>query len=198
MNAAWAELRRMAPAGVSLRRADARTLDRAAKWLARVGARYKAARLLALRPILAMTWGEPSDAGMAALDGFEGGDPDLARRGAIYGNAVSSIDPVVMQKAELIVRGRWEDCAFTWIVLDARSVLTIYTLHFDDSRAAQAHGANASIVQELRSSGLPPYRLGVGTPASPGAGTAAGRLKAAFDPLGLISPGRYESTCADA
>ena len=55
--------------------------------------RFSAARLKALRPLLALSWGEPSDAGIAALDGFGSGDPDLAGRGAIYGNAVSCAGP---------------------------------------------------------------------------------------------------------
>jgi 4-cresol dehydrogenase (hydroxylating) flavoprotein subunit len=198
VDAAWHELRAMAAPGVGLRRTNAPRLDTAATWLARVGARYKAARLRALRPILALTWGEPSDAGLSSLDGYGGGDPDLAGRGAIYGNAVSSLNPAEARKAEAIVRTRWEDCAFTWILLDGVCMITIYTLHFDDSAAADVHRANASIVGELRSRGLPQYRLDITTPAAPGAGEIARRLKAAFDPIGLIAPGRYESRCADA
>jgi len=198
VNAAWRELRNMAGPGVILRRANARTLDLTAKWLGRVGARYLAARLLAMRPILALTWGEPSDAGMTALDGYDSGDPDLASRGAIYGNAVSSFDAAEAKRAEGIVQSRWNDCAFTWILLDCRSILTIYTLHFDDAAALEAHAANSAIVRELRNAGFPPYRLDINTPAPPGAEAVVKRLKAAFDPLGLIAPGRYETICADA
>jgi hypothetical protein len=60
------------------------------------------------------------------------------------------------------------------------------------------HRANAAIIGEMRAAGLPQYRLDINTPASPGAETLVSRLKAAFDPLGLIAPGRYESQCADA
>src|SRR5271165_2798483 len=197
VNAVWREVRKIAGPRVVFRRANARTLDFAARWLALVGARYSAARLMAMRPILALTWGEPSDAGMTALDGYDRGDPDFAARGAIYGNAVSSFDPAEARRAEAIVRRRWDDCAFTWILVDCRSMLTIYTLHFDDGAAADAHAANSAIVQELRASGFPPYRLDISTPAV-GAEAAVGRLKAAFDPLGVIAPGRYEPRCADA
>jgi len=198
VDAAWRELRRKAGSGVSLRRADARRLDLASKWLARMGARYLAARLMAMRPILALSWGEPSDAGLTALDGYNGGDPDLAVRGAIYGNAVSSVGPAEARDVEARVRSRWADCAFTWIVVDARSMITVYTLHFDDAEAAKAHAANAAIAQDLRNSGFPPYRLDISTPAPSGAEAVASRLRGAFDPLGLIAPGRYESSCADA
>jgi 4-cresol dehydrogenase (hydroxylating) len=198
VNAAWNELRRLAAPGVGLRRANARTLDRAAKLLTRVGARYKAARLLALRPILALSWGEPNDSGIAALEGYQGGDPDLAGRGAIYGNAICSLNTQIAQGAAAVVRGHWKGCALTWAVLNGRCMIMIYTLHFDDAAAAEARAANASIVAELRASGLPTYRLDISTPAAPGAEAVVSRIKAAFDPLGLIAPGRYESTCADA
>ena len=72
VNAAWKEIRRIAAPGVSLRRVDARSLDLVVKLLTVVGARHKAARLLALRPLLALSWGVPSDAGIAALDGYRG------------------------------------------------------------------------------------------------------------------------------
>jgi 4-cresol dehydrogenase (hydroxylating) len=198
VNAAWKELKGMAKPGVRLQKVNAGLVAFAAKWLARFGARNKAARILALRPILALTWGEPSDAGLASLDGYKGGDPDRAGRGAIYGNAVSSFDPAAARKAEGIVRSGWKDCAFTWITLDSTCMLTIYTLHFDDRQADEVHAANASIIKELRSSGFPQYRLDIDTPAAPGADAVTRRLKSAFDPLGLIAPGRYETKCVDA
>lgn len=198
VDATWRELRGIAGPGVTLRRASAKSVDSAAKWLGRVGARYKAARLMALRPLLALCWGEPSDVGLASLDGYSGGDPDLAGRGAIYGNAVSTVDPAAGQRAASIVRDRWKDCAFTWILLDAACMITIYTLHFDDRDADDVRRANAAIVGAMRAAGLPQYRLDINTPAAPGAENLLSRLKAAFDPLGLIAPGRYESQCADA
>ena len=198
VDAAWGELKAVAGPGVKLQRVNAPNLDLAARWLARLGARHYAARIRALRPILALTWGEPSDAGLTALEGYSGGDPDLADRGAIYGNAVSSLDLAEGGRAAGIVRAHWADCAFTWILVDSACMLTIYTLHFDDREAAAVHRANAAIIDELRTSGLPQYRLDINTPAAAGAGCVVRRLKAAFDPLGLIAPGRYESRCADA
>jgi 4-cresol dehydrogenase (hydroxylating) len=193
VNAAWRELRGLASPGVVLRRANSRTLGLAGRWLGLLGVRYMAARLMALRPILAMTWGEPSDAGLAALDGFSGGNPDLASSGAIYGNAVSALDTGEAERAAGIVRSRWADCAFTWILVDSRSMVTVYTLHFEDAAAKAAHAANAAIIEELRAAGLPPYRLDVSTPAPAGAEALLRRLKGALDPNSLIAPGRYES-----
>ena len=199
VKAMWRELHRAKMPGVSLQKGSARMIDFAAKWLGRVGARYKAARLLALRPLLAFTWGEPGDAGLNSLDGYlVGSNPDHSSFGAIYGNAVSSFDPGEAQRAAGIVRARWKESAFTWILVDNRSILTIYTLHFSENQASEAHDANVAIVEELRRSGLPQYRLDISTPAAPGAEAVVNRLKGAFDPLGLIAPGRYETLCADA
>jgi 4-cresol dehydrogenase (hydroxylating) len=192
VNAAWRELRAGAAAGVKLQRVNAGTLAQAAKWLERVGARHKAARLRAYRPVLAFMWGEPSDAGLTSLGAF-GGNPDLSGRGAIYGNAVSAVESGEARRAEAIVRRHWAEAAFTWIILDGRCMITVYTLHFDDADGPAAHAANRAIVGDLRAASLPQYRLDIGTPGAPGAEAITDRLKAAFDPLGLVAPGRYES-----
>jgi 4-cresol dehydrogenase (hydroxylating) len=193
VNAAWRELRRLAPPGVKMVRADASRIETAATWLARLGARFQSARLRALRPILALTWGEPSDAGLTSLDGYESGDPDLASEGAIYGNAVSGVGPAEADRTCSIVRRHWRDSAFTWIIVDGRCMLTIYTLHFRDEEAQEAHAADAAIIEELRSIGCSQYRLGINARPVPGSGALARRLKAVLDPLGVLAPGRYES-----
>jgi 4-cresol dehydrogenase (hydroxylating) flavoprotein subunit len=191
VDASWKELSGLAAVGVKLQRADASRLERGAKWLRLLGAASKADRLLALRPLLALVWGEPSDVGLASLDGFREGDPNLAARGAIYGNAVSSVGANEANRTSAIVRGLWKDCAFTWIILDSRCMITIYTLHFDDARSAEAHAANAAIIDELGRAGFPLYRGGINV-SSAKAGPIATRLKEALDPMGIISPGRYE------
>jgi 4-cresol dehydrogenase (hydroxylating) len=193
VDAAWREIKRTADHGVKLSRANSRTLKVAAKWLRRIGARHMAARLNALRPILAFMWGEPSDAGLASLDGFGNGNPDLATRGAIYGNAVTAVDSKDADRVAGIVRNQWKDSAFTWIILDSRCMLTIYTLHFDDGDSSAARGASAAIVGELRTAGFPQYRLDINTKAAREAGDITSRLKSAFDPMGIVAPGHYES-----
>jgi 4-cresol dehydrogenase (hydroxylating) len=197
VDSSYREIRRIAAPGLRMTRVNAFRLDLAARWLARVGARYKAARLLALKPLLALSWGQPSNAGIAALDGREGEDPNLASRGAIYGNAVSSVDAAMARRAAAIIRGHWADSAITWAVLDGRCMIAIYTLHFGEGQAQAARSANESVVAGLRGAGLPTYRLDINTPAAPGAEDVLRRLKAAFDPAGLIAPGRYESPCAE-
>jgi 4-cresol dehydrogenase (hydroxylating) len=193
VNAAWSEMKRMALPGVTLRRGNARTLASAAKWLGLIGMKSQATRMRALRPILGLTLGEPSDAGLASLDGYEGGNPDHASSGAIYGNAVSSVGPEIARSALAIVRAHWANSAFTWIIVDARCMITIYTLHFADAEAQEAHAANQAIIRDFRAAGFPQYRLDVNTKQAPGSEEITGRIKAAFDPLGVLAPGRYES-----
>ena len=193
VNAAWREMKRLSEKGVSLSRGNTRMLALAASWLGRIGASNKATRMRALRPILGLTLGEPSDAGLASLDGFEGGNPDHADCGAIYGNAVSSLGPENAKRACAIVRNQWKDSAFTWIFVDNRCMITVYTLHFSDAESGAAHEANRSIVRDLRAAGFPQYRLGVDTVQAAGAEGLVRRIKNAFDPLGLIAPGHYES-----
>lgn len=193
VGAVWSELRRLSGTGVILRKADEARLASGSRLLGLVGARYQSARLLALKPLLALAWGEPSDVGLASLDGFRGGDPDLAKRGAIYGNAVSSVGVEEARRTSDVVRAHWKDSAFTWIILDGRCMITIYTLHFDDAQTSEAHVACQDIVAELRGKGHPPYRLGLCIGAAPGAEAVTERLKSAFDPMGIISPGRYET-----
>jgi hypothetical protein len=145
-----------------------------------------------MRPIVALAWGEPSDAGLASLDGFGGGDPDRAERGAIYGNAVLAVDQAEAQAVAGVIRGAWGDCASTWIILDPRCMLCIYTLHFDRPSAARAHAANGAVIESLRALGHPPYRLGINSSAGTG-GMLASAIKGALDPKGIIAPGHYDS-----
>jgi hypothetical protein len=193
VNATWKELKAAAAGGVKFRRADSAKIAGAAKLLGLVGAKNASTRLLAIRPLLALTWGEPSEVGLASLDGYRGGDPDRASRGAIYGNAVSSVGADEARRASGIVRKLWKDSAFTWIILDSRCMVTIYTLHFDDADASKVHAANAAIVEELTRCGLPLYRAGINVPVPVGADPVGRLVKEALDPLGIIAPGRYPS-----
>jgi len=193
VHATWKELKDSAMPGVRFRRADSARIASAAKWLSLAGARNQSTRLLAIRPLLALTWGEPSEVGLASLDGYSGGDPDRATRGAIYGNAVSSVSADEAKRASGIVRRQWKDAAFTWILLDGRCMITVYTLHFDDAQAKDVHAANAAIVDDLVGAGLPLYRGGINVRIPGGQDGVGRRIKEAFDPLGIISPGRYET-----
>jgi 4-cresol dehydrogenase (hydroxylating) len=191
--AAWKEIKGLAAPGLKLTRVSSEKMARAALWLGRLGMRHQAARLLAIRPIVGFAWGEPSDAGLTSLDGYEGGNPDGALRGAIYGNAALAVDAADAGRVGAAVRGHWPDCAFTWIVLGPASMLAIYTLHFDRAESAAAQAAAARVAAALREAGFPPYRLGISGRVAPGNEAIARAVKAALDPKGILSPGRYES-----
>ena len=192
VRAAWAELRRLAARGVRLHRVNARRISLATALCRYLGMKYLAARIAAIRPIAAMTWGEPSDAGLTSLDGMTDDDPDHADDGAIYGNAVSSCDAASAEAVAAIVRRGWSDAAFTWQVLSQSCIITIYTLHFRGDEATAAHAANQEIVTALRSAGFPPYRLDINTTAPRGAEAITARLKEALDRKRTLAPGRYE------
>ncbi|HEY1849355.1 MAG TPA: hypothetical protein VGG37_09120, partial [Opitutaceae bacterium] len=190
--AAWREIKKGAAPGLRLTRVSSSKMARAAAWLGRLGLRHKAARLLAMRPIVGFAWGEPSDAGLSSLDGFGGGNPDGASRGAIYGNAALAVDAAEAGRVAAAVRGQWKDCAFTWIILGPASMLAIYTLHFDRPDSAAAHDAAGRAQEALRQAGFPPYRLGINGRLAPGNEPITRPIKAALDPQGILSPGRYE------
>jgi hypothetical protein len=135
----------------------------------------------------------PSDTGLQAL-ALPAGEinPDKAEEGAIYGNAVSALDAEHAARAAGIVRSAWSDAACTYIVLDAHSLITVFTLHIRPGREEEAKRAEQIIAGKLLAAGYPPYRLGIDVPG-PKAGPLHRALKQALDPQGLIAPGRYES-----
>jgi 4-cresol dehydrogenase (hydroxylating) len=189
VNAAYRELRKIAVHGVKLQRANARTLRLAERAFSLLGLGHAATRLAALRPLLALTWGEPSNVGLTALDPAGRSDPDRSAEGAFYLNCASSLASEASVQIETIFRAAWKDIALTRIALDHACLLTIGTLHFADRDAEHAHSAAREINASLRRSGFPPYRQGINDQFAPSA--LALRLKKALDPTGIIAPGRY-------
>jgi len=192
VDAAWRELRAGCGPGVRgwrIGAGGARRLERVGRLL---GLRNQADRLAAFAPVLALTWGEPSDIGLLALPPTaDRGNPDTAAEGAIYGNAVSAVDAGAAAAIAALIREVWPHAACTFIVLNAACLVTVYTLHFPDDATAAAKAAEQSIARRLLAAGYPPYRLGINLPGPAGGGLHA-RLKAALDPRGLVAPGRYE------
>lgn len=179
--AALRELQDQADPGVQIRHVTAGKLLTAHKWLSTLGIRRAALRLKAIRPLLAFTWGEPSEAGLSSLDGPQGLNPDHAAEGAIYGNAVGPVSLEVAQKIRSIVRAGWTESAFTWQILSSGCLIAIYTLHFREREGGEAHFASAKIIHDLRAAGFPQYRLDVNT-ALAGRDPLQDRIKAALDP----------------
>lgn len=193
VDACWAELKRAGRGRVAARRLDAAGADRLERLGRLVGLRNLADRLAAFRPLLGLTWGDPTDVGLQALPLPPGPpDPDRAAEGAIYGNAVSALEPAAAAAVAELVRAAWPTAACTFILTGPACLVTVYTLHFDAARTAEAKAAEAALAVRLRAAGFPPYRLGINLPG-PAAGGLHARLKAALDPAGILAPGRYEA-----
>jgi hypothetical protein len=191
VDAAWHELRGlMAACGVTGQRIAAHRLTGTQTWLRRLGLRRMAERLAAVHPLLALTWGVPSDVGLTALDPSGRADPDRSQEGALYLNAVSSLSVDDAIKVHVILQRHWPQVALTRIVIDAHSLLTIATLHFTDAASGEAHAAARLLANALRVAGFPPYRLGINDPAPPASDLAL-KVKQCLDPAHLLAPGRY-------
>ena len=191
VDASWSELRQLMRAhGVTAQRIAAHQIVGTGKWLRRLGLRRQAERLAAVQPLLALSWGVPSDIGLAALDPDGRADPNLARDGAIYLNATSATTHESAIRVQSIFNHHWRNVALTRIISDGHSLLTIATLHFGELQAAEAQEAARATVNALRAAGFPPYRLGINDPM-PAAGGLALKMKESLDPGRILAPGRY-------
>lgn len=188
------ELRRLAAPGVRVRVGTDARFRLAERWCRRLGLRDKAEFFGALRPLLALAWGEPTQAGVAGLDlplGIQ--DPDRAPRGCVYFNAVTA--PVWSASADVERRcaAAWPEWALTRVFNSTRELVHVISWRFDDADAPAAHAALRVLVADLRRCGAPPYRLSQ-LAMTPVPSPAAQAIKTALDPRGLLSPGHYPST----
>ena len=195
VRAARKALRRLKRPGVRVLCGTARDFALGARVSAALGLRGKSLMLAAVRPLIALTWGEPSDEAAAALPGFDRPDQDLDAlpQGCIYFNAISPLDVSASRWIEAQVAERWSDYALTRNYISGSELVHIISLHF----APENHSAAAAAAEDIRSAcierGYPPYRLPAwGNALAPAAGVAQ-RIKRALDPEGLISPGHYVS-----
>lgn len=81
-----------------------------------------------------------------------------------------------------------------------RSAICVITISYDrgvPGEDARAAACDAELTSKLLAAGYPPYRLNVGAmgllESGPGYEEAIRRLKSAFDPHGILAPGRYEA-----
>lgn len=153
-------LRQVSAAGVAIRGLDAGGIDRAFKWAHRLGLKSKRDFLGAIRPLLALTWGVPSDAGMAAVRIAPQGDPDKAEVGMVYFNAVSAFELKQSQEVESVVQASLSGVSLTRVFQDASQIVHIFSVEFKDEDTAVTHRKILAASEELRKRGFPPYRLG--------------------------------------
>lgn len=194
VNACWRELKSLRPEGVTAWRLDANRAKLLEKIGRFVGLHNHADRLTSLLPLLGLTWGVPHDIGLHSLAlSSVMDDADRATEGAIYGNAVSTLRYESVQEVTTLIASCWPNAASTYIVLSAHCLITIYTLHFQETEVAAVKTAERAIAEKLRAAGYPPYRLGINLE-----GPAASRLrtlvKEALDPQRNLAPGRYEKS----
>ncbi len=191
VRAAVSELRRLAAPGVRVRVATDARFRLAETWCRRFGLRDKAEFFGALRPLMALAWGEPTQAGVAGLDLPVGtDDPDRAPRGCFYFNAVSA--PVWSASAEIerLCASAWPDWALTRVFNSGRELVHVINWRFDDADTARAQAALKAFTADLRQRGYPPYRLSQQA-MTPVGSNVARSIKQALDPRNLISPGHY-------
>lgn len=192
VRAALRQLRGLGGDHVRIRALTAKQLDFWATWSRRLGQTRRAEFIGAMRPLLALTWGEPSNAGLAGLDFSDTSrNPDHTSTGCIYLNAVTVPDLAASRSVEKLTESAWPESALTRVFLSASVLVHVISLFFPNERAEAAHAAARTLGESLRRAGFPPYRLGLPTmgPGVPGA--LAHRLKTALDPRGLLAPGNY-------
>lgn len=195
VRAAVGEIRRLAEPGVKVRVGTDARFRFAERWCRRLGLRDRAEYFGALRPLLALAWGEPTDAGLAGLDLPLGTkDPDQAPRGCVYFNAVTGLDWAASREVERRCAAAWpDDWALTRVFNSSRELVHVMNWRFDDAETDRAYAAFRTLLAEFRQAGWPPYRLSqwamTDRPDALGA-----RIKTALDPLGLLSPGHYPLT----
>lgn len=191
VRATIAELRRLAAPGVRVRVATDARFRLAERWCRRLGLRDRADFFAALRPLFALAWGEPTDAGLAGLGLAPGeDDPDRAPRGCLYFNAVSAPAWEASAEIERVCAAAWPEWSLTRVFLSGRELVHVMSWAFDDADAPRAHAAARALGETLRRRGFPPYRLSQAT-MTPVSSAAARAVKAALDPHGLLAPGHY-------
>lgn len=189
--AALAEIKARAPRGVRVRSVTEARLETALKWFRLLGMKDRETYFQVLKPLLALTWGEPGDGGLASLDLLPGSpDPDASPSGCIYFNAVSSTVRKVSLELEQIVKEGGLDYGMTRVFLSATLLVHVISVDFPASEAGPAQARVREIAVRLRDRGYPPYRLGQ-TTMEPVGGKLATRLKSHLDPHGVLSPGHY-------
>ena len=92
------------------------------------------------------------------------------------------------------------DPLITFSAITDRALAAVVTIAFDPDDAAEtlrAQDCHDSLIEAVIAAGYPPYRVGLSGMSLLGQNSAGywplvGRLKQAFDPAGILSPGRYD------
>jgi len=153
-------LRKLRVDGTVIKAISSRKIEQGIRWAGRLGLRNKADFLKSIRPLLGLTWGEPSEAGMAALQIAPDEDPDQAKQGVVYFNAVSAVDRQQSQQVETLVRASFPQCSLTRVFQSTTELVHVFSVEFSNESTEVTHQRLLEIGHELRALGFPPYRLG--------------------------------------
>ncbi len=173
-------------------------------------ARGLTGQLRALRPVLDLMQGTPTDEPLAGVRWRLRGnldeaqlDPRLCGAGLMWASPVLPMTGHdarrVMQTIEPIFAAHGFECPITFTMINERAMIGITNVFFDrrdEDETARAAACYDQLVQSLIDAGYPPYRTGPGGFAKLHAPAeafwrVAGRLKHALDPEQILSPGRY-------
>jgi len=172
-------------------------------------ARSIAAALSAVQPLQQLAQGTPSDIAFENLlwqFGAAGMSPSLygrSRCGVLFVSPALPLDGAYaadMVKTLGVVAGRYGHELYVTVNLDSdRSMVAVTNLLFDTSDREQmqrAHACSSAMLAHLHSEGLELYRartdqMAAVTTRNPEHWAVLERLKQAWDPDGIIAPGRY-------
>lgn len=186
------ELRAVGGPRVRVRAVTSGQIATAEKWLRRFGLRHRVEFLGAMRPLLALAWNEPTNAGLVSLKLPLGeSEPDAAEEGCIYLNAGSAPTLAHAINVERTVAAAWASHAITRCFLSSSAMVHVVSLMFADGERGAVHTATRELARRLRECGYPPYRLGSLTMESGVPSPLARKLKTMLDPRQTIAPGNY-------
>ncbi len=185
--AALRELKAIAPASVKVHSITRERVESAAVWMRRLGLKGRATFLEAIRPLLALTWGEPTDAGLASLGVA---NPDDAEEACIYFSAVCPLSFEASHRVELRLVESGLAYGLTRYFLAPDLIVHVMSAHFRGESNQDVAERIRVLSALFRADGWPPYRMGVPTMVASGSGLVA-RLKKAMDATGILSPGHY-------
>jgi 4-cresol dehydrogenase (hydroxylating) len=185
--AALRELRSLARGTVKVRAITKGQLESVTTWFGRLGLRNRATFFNAIRPLLALTWGEPTDAGLASL-GVS--NPDQADEGCLYFSSVSTLHLAESQRIEALLKSTGLSYGLTRYFMAPDVLVHVISVHFATEERAAVITRVRALSAQLRAAGRPPYRLGVSTMV-PSTSALIDTLKRAFDPNAQLSPGHY-------
>lgn len=156
------------------------------------------------RPVLGLMKGIPAEQTLGSVYWRKRGpipaqpDPDRDGCGLLWYSPVAPLEGSHVERAsgiatEVLTRHGFEPMISLSLVTD-RAVACVVSICYDRAQAGEDGRAMAcyeELGRSLTEAGYPPYRLGNMPVKGAGSDAIGEKLKRAFDPAGVLSPGRY-------